>query len=170
MAIRVVNKVGVADTQAELLLAASEYDSNTVVYCVDTGNTFTRISNIWTNGNYIGVEDDITVVDGVTEYFIDTANAGQDITITLPNNLTEGITFTFKRADSSASLYSIFFNIVTYTLDVTNPSGNYELLPSENNYISLTRFNANWNIVNNKEASGGGGGGINDAYFPNGWN
>lgn len=43
MAIRVVDNKGVADTQAELLAAAADYPPDTVVYCADTKNTFTKV-------------------------------------------------------------------------------------------------------------------------------
>jgi len=145
MAIRIVGLKGIADTQAELL--ASTSPSSTSVYCIDTGNTYTRISSIWTVGNYIGVEDDIDVVDGVTEYFIDTANAGQIITINLPTILSEGITWTFKRADSSTTgTYDIIFTANGYTIDFSledltlTANG---LRPS----INLTKFNSNFNIT-----------------------
>jgi hypothetical protein len=145
MAIRIVGLKGIADTQAELL--ASTSPSSTSVYCIDTGNTYTRISGIWAVGNYIGVEDDIDVVDGVTEYFINTTNAGKVITINLPLILSEGITWSFKRSDSSLiGGYDIIFTANGYTIDFSledltlTANG---LLPS----INLTKFNSNFNIT-----------------------
>lgn len=46
MAIRIVNKSGVSDTQAELL--ASTYTiEDTYVFCIDTGNTYVWSGGIW---------------------------------------------------------------------------------------------------------------------------
>lgn len=47
MAIRIINKIGVSDTEAELLLTVQS--DGTIVYCSDTLNTFTYIGGSWLN-------------------------------------------------------------------------------------------------------------------------
>jgi len=79
MAIRVVNKVGIADTEAELL--ASTQENDIVFYCVDTKNSYTTLNGSFTayDGNLIFIyslndfpastSTRITLLDNVT-YFI----------------------------------------------------------------------------------------------------
>jgi hypothetical protein len=47
MAIRIVNKIGVSDTEDELLLTVQS--DGTIVYCSDTLNTFIYIGGSWLN-------------------------------------------------------------------------------------------------------------------------
>lgn len=144
MAIRIVNNKGVADTQAELL--ASTQADGVLVYCIDSGNTFTSLNGNFLTGICIGIEDDFTIQANIQYYICDTANAGKDITLTFPYSLPDGVEFYVKRADNSINgAYKILFvfEFATCDFDINNTD---EYLTGDYDGISFVKFNGNWNI------------------------
>lgn len=144
MAIRISNKKGIADTQAELL--ASTQADDILFFCTDTGVSFVSFDGDFIEGVHLIVEDNVTVIPTVQYYIIDTSNAGFDITVTLTDSLPEGVPYFFKRQDNSPlGAYKIFFDTPTYTVDHDNNFDN-EFLKNDYDAISLIRTGSVWSI------------------------
>jgi len=144
MAIRVVNSVGVSDTEAELLAAASEYANNTVVYCTDTNSTFTKIGSSFINVEYYNITESTTIAKSIRKYYIDTRTIGSSVTITLPSSLIEGEPYLFKRADTGDG-YDIIF---TSTLLIDKSDDDLTFKANGNlNAISFVKQGNNFYII-----------------------
>lgn len=144
MAIRVVNKVGIADTEAEIV--ASDYDANTVIYCKDTEQTLVKVGSSFVDIEYYNITGNFTVVKSIKKYYINTSAIGSSVTITLPTTLTEGEAYLFKRTDTNVNTaYDIIFTS-TLLIDRSNNdltfSNNQQL-----NAISFVKYGDNLYII-----------------------
>jgi len=144
MGIRVVNKVGIADTEAELLAAASEYATNTVVYCKDTESTLTKIGATFIDVEYFNLIEDSTIFKSIKKYYINTTTIGNSVTVTLPSSLIEGEPYLFKRADTGVG-YDIIFTS-TLSIDKSNDDLTFKA-NGRLNAISFVKQGDNFNII-----------------------